>query len=1201
MSRFAHLHVHTEYSILDGMTKIPAMIQKAYDDGQRAIAITDHGNMFGVFTFVAEVEKFNANHSDDPMKAIIGCEVYVARRTRFDKDPKVKEDRSGHHLVLLAKTWQGYRNLSKLVSLGYSEGMYYTPRVDKELLRKYSEGIIACSACLGGELPQAIMKYNFVQNKEEVPDSMNLEAADKIVEEFKSIYGNDYYIELQRNGHGEQKLVNEALIDLSRKHQVRCIATNDVHFLNKEDFEAHKMLICINTGKDFHDADASKQDEDADNGMMYSGQEYFKTTAEMEELFADFPEAIMNTQHIVDKVEVLKLSVKQPATPKFDVPEGFKDEYDYFEYLTYEGAKKRWPEMDDVIKQRLEFELGTVKKMGFPGYFLIVHDFINAGKQMGIRFGPGRGSAAGSAIAYCLGITNIDPIKYDLLFERFLNPDRISMPDIDIDIDDAGRGKVIQYVIDKYGVERVAQIVTFGTLAAKSAVKDCARHLGLSVAESNRLSGLIPTGPKVTLKSAFHDVPELQNELDHGSPQVQKTLQLAIKLEGTIRNRGVHACGVIIGRDNLFDAVPLCTADGKLVTEYEGSIVESAGLLKMDFLGLKTLNIIESALYNIKKRFDKDIDIDAIPLDDAKTFELFSSGDTTAVFQFESNGMRKYLQELQPQRFEDIIAMVSLYRPGPMDNIPSFINRKQGKEKISYRIPEMGKYLDITYGITVYQEQVMLLSQLLAGFTPGQADTLRKAMGKKKISLMNELKGKFIQGGMQNDHQKKDLEEIWAEWEKFASYAFNKSHATCYAFVSYQTAWLKAHYRAEFMAANLTNNLDNITEITKLTEDARRAGIKVLGPDINESDLMFTVNKEGSIRFGLAALKGMGAGAAEAVIREREENGNFTNIFDFMKRINLKDCNKRCIEAMARAGAFDGFSDIHRAQFFVEDKDGRNFLDKLVTYGTQSQSNAAQNQISMFDDVPEMASMAYPTIPQCEPWTLIECARNEKDVAGFYISGHPLDTYKTIIEHYTNVNLAQLNAGLTPFANKNLAFVGTVTSVRKGVSQKTNKDYAFMTLEDYNTSFDIGFFGEQVGKFAAFLNQSGAMLFIKARVKERRFADKDGNRSFELEIVDIFNLYDAFTKLCKSVTLCFGIHSISVQLAVDLQKIITESSKLSKDEKENSSAQPVPLVIRLLGAGDKFHSDFNNYQLLVYPEKFVKNLKLNIPYTLELN
>ena len=1194
MSSFSHLHVHTEYSILDGLAKIPDLIRKAYDDGQRAMAITDHGNMFGVFSFVEQVEKFNAKHAkkNDPFKAIIGCEVYVAANSRFDKDKTVRENRSGKHLILLAKNWTGYRNLSRIVSYSYSEGMYYTPRVDKELLRKYSEGIIASSACLGGEVPQAILKYNNYDPANPIPTIFNLDEASKIIEEYKSIFGNDYYLELQNNGHREQIMVNEALKQLSVKHQVRCIATNDVHFVNREDFEAHRMLICINTRRDFYSKEGSLQDEDSDNGLAYSGEEYLKTTAEMVELFKDFPEAIANTNQLVNKIESYRLA-SEPLLPKFEVPKEFKNEYDYLEHLTYQGAKRRWKEIDEKIQERLTFELETIKKMGFAGYFLIVQDFINAGKKQGIRFGPGRGSAAGSAISYCLGITNFDPIKYNLLFERFLNPDRISMPDMDIDIEDTGRDAVIEYVTQKYGFENVAQIITFNTMAAKSAIRDCARVLQLNLNESNRLAKLVPETPKITFDKVFETTPELKKELKSPNELIRKTLQYAMQLEGTVRSSGVHACGVIIGKNNLYDSLPLCTAKNSdvLVTQYEGKQVEDAGLLKMDFLGLKTLNIISNTLYNIKKRQNIDVDIDNIPFDDKKTYELFSMGDTTAIFQFESPGMRKYLQELKPERFDDVYAMVALYRPGPMDNIPHFINRKFGREKISYPIEGMGTFLDETYGITVYQEQVMQLAQFIANFTPSQADTMRKAMGKKNELLMNELEEAFYQGGMKNGHPKKTLEEIWKEWKRFSSYAFNKSHATCYAYVAYQTAYLKAHYPAEFMAANLTNNLKDLSKITSLIDDTLRMGINILGPDVNESELDFIVNKKGDIRFGLGGLKNMGASTVVSLVEEREKNGNYENIFDFIKRQNFRLFNKRSLEALAYAGAFDCFDNIHRAQFFHEDNDGKSFIEKLINYGNGEQTNISRNQTSIFDFASDDdEDFGLPEIPACEPWHPLEQLKFEKEIAGFYISGHPLDEYKTIIDNFTNVNLETIaNPALhAQYAFKTLSFVAIVTAVKVGIT-KNNKDYGTIQLEDYNGNYNWTLFGEEFTRYKH-LFEEGKQLFIKARLEERYYnKNKDTQKNYDLKPISIFYLSDSYDNLCKNITLTFNVKDIAANIAY-----------LIKEAAETYPGK-VPLYIRVATLAGNFHSDLHSYDLKVEPEKFVKQLKLTIPHQITFN
>ena len=1231
MSNFSHLHVHTQYSILDGLATIPALIKKAYADGQRAMAVTDHGNMYGIYTFMQEVEKFNQNHRDDPFKGIIGCEVYVARESRLLKRKDVKSDRSGDHLILLAKDMEGYRNLSHLVSLGWIEGEYYKPRVDKEIMRKFSKGIIACSACLGGELPQAIMRENPSLHDGTVPVNFSLNEADRIVQEFKDIYGSDYYIELQRNGHKEQLLVNEALLQLAEKHHVRCIATNDVHFVDKEDFDAHKMLICINTGKKYITGSVAT-DDDADNGLAYSGEEYFRTKAEMEELFSDHPEVLENTQHIVDKVSVISLK-HDPTLPRFEVPAEFRetpdyrpyyedfatplrqikelqftDEFDYLGYLTWVGARKRWGnDYGPEIKERLLFELETVGKMGYPGYFLIVLDFIEAGKKNGIRFGPGRGSAAGSAIAYCLHITNIDPIKYDLLFERFLNPDRISLPDMDIDMDGSGREKTIEYVSQKYGKEKVAVIVTLMEMKGKTAIRDCARALDLPLADSDKLAKLIPEGGKVDIDTALKNIPEMKEALEHGDEKTKLTLQFARKLDGTLRGTGVHACGVIIGRDNLFDCIPLATSKNSdtMVVQYEGSLVEEAGLLKMDFLGLKTLDIITATLNNIKKRHDnKEIEIDDIPLDDEPTYKLFQDGDTTAIFQFESAGMRKYLRELKPTRFEDIIAMVALYRPGPMDNIPHFIARKHGKEKIEYPIPEMGKILDETYGITIYQEQVMLLSRLLADFTRGQADTLRKAMGKKKLKLMEELQTKFIYGGTQKDYRKEDLDKIWEEWKKFAEYAFNKSHATCYAFVSYQTAWLKANYMAEFLAANMTTEINDLKKVTELIDEATAHGIAVLPPDVNESELEFTVNKDGDIRFGLAALKGVGASAVSEIIEERERNGRFTSIFNFVERVNLRSCNRRMIESMAAVGAFDEFSGMNRAQFFAADKDGKTFTEKLIAYGNKSQNKGEQMQFSIFDDAPagQVDPGASPDLPVCEPWSPYEQLQREREIAGFYISGHPLDQFRLIINSFTNTTLATIEnkSEWWKYVNKKLTFAATVTKRQDRLTKTTNQPYGIITLEDYNTSYDWLLFSEDFSRYQH-LFTPGQFLLVSVQVVERytkKDKDKGNEKQYGLKPLNIIYLGDAFSKVCTRVRITVSIKDISDNLANIIKETVEKTQISSNKSQKNTKLTPV--VFTVVAEGREFNMDLYDYQMKVDAEAFVNLFPKTLPCKLTL-
>jgi DNA polymerase-3 subunit alpha len=1193
MNNFTHLHVHTEYSILDGFAKIPTLIEKAYNDGQRAMAITDHGNMYGVFEFVDAVEKFNKtiDNKEDKFKAIIGCEVYVAQRTRFLKDKNVKEDRSGRHLILLAKNWTGYRNLSRIVTLSFIEGFYYAPRIDMELLEKYSDGLIACSACLGGELARTVVTDNPLDDNTFVPEILNLDNAIKVVEKYKSIFGNDYYLEMHNNGYKAQLLVNKAIKQLSEICHVPFIAANDVHYVDAEDFEAHRLLICLNTGKNIQDADAAVQDSDTDTGMAYTGQEYLRTTQEMRDLFAEYPEAIVNTKKLAATIEPLKLKADHVLLPKFPVPEGFKDEYHYLEYLVFEGANKRWQFLTDEIIERIQFELETVKKMGFPGYFLIVWDFINAGRNMGIRFGPGRGSAAGSILAYCLNITNVDPIKYHLLFERFLNPDRISLPDMDIDIDDSGRDKVINYVIDKYGSEKVAQIVTFGTMAARSSIKDCARVLRLPLSESDRLSKLVPETAGTTLDKAYKDSLELRKALESGEDLVKKTLRFAQDLEGTVRQAGVHACAVIIGKEDLITQIPLSTSKNSEipVTQFEGKWVEDAGLLKMDFLGLKTLNIISSTLANIKKRFNKDIDIDTIPLDDEKTYQLLSRGDTTGVFQLESAGMRKYLLDLKPERFEDVIAMVALYRPGPMDKIPSFINRKQGKEKIEYDIPVMEEYLNDTYGITIYQEQVMLLSRLLAGFTPGQADTLRKAMGKKIMKVMRDMEKEFLFGGDQKGHDTVVLKKIWEEWVKFAEYAFNKSHATCYALIAYQTAYLKAHYPAEFLAANLTNNLTNMDNIKKFIEDGLQAGIKILPPDINESDVEFIVNQEGHIRFGLAALKNVGGGAIGSIIEERDTNGKFCTIFDFVKRINSKNCNKKNMESLVYAGAFDGLPGVHRAQFFHIERDEKiTFLEKLMIWATREQNAGTQQQTSIFDETPAMQQEALPQLPVCEVWNSIQQLRHEKEIAGFYISGHPLDNYKTIIENYCNTNFDLLpkQEEKEKYLLKTAKFVGVVSAVQQGVT-KNGKDYGRVTFEDELGVFEWMLFSEDFTKYKH-LFEVGKQLFMTARAEERFRKDLNSPRNLDLKPIHIFYLDEAFDKLCKQARIVFNVKDINGKVAYLLKETIEKSKG------------KVPLEIRIMETNNVFNSDFLNHHYKINPESFVKNLSLPVEFKMEL-
>ncbi len=1105
---FTHLHVHTQFSVLDGLSKIPVLMKKAKADGMTAVAITDHGNMFGV-------KNFHLNAVKEGLKPILGCEMYVAHRGMDRKESKV--DSSGWHLVLLAKNLTGYHNLLALVSAAWTRGYYYKPRIDKDLLRKHHEGLIALSACLGGEIPSKIVKEG-------------VEKAEKSVVEYKEIFGDDFYFELQRHKSGQpeidhrvyedQEYVNAELLKLSAKYDIKVLATNDVHFVNADDAGAHDRLICIGTGRDIDDP----------NRLQYTRQEWFKTREEMAKLFAGVPQALANTQEVADKVEVYKLDHK-PIMPEFDIPEPYTDADDYLRSLTYEGAKKRYAEITTAISDRIDFELEVIKSMGFPDYFLIVWDFLEAARKMGVSVGPGRGSAAGSVVAYCLKITQIDPIEYKLLFERFLNPDRISMPDIDIDFDDDGREKVLHYVSQKYGKERVAHLITFGKMAAKSAIRDVARVQKLPLQEADRLAKMIPERPGITLNEAIKEVPELKHELENGKPEVSSVLKNALTLEGSVRNTGTHACGIIIARDNLDKFVPISTVKGSVLeyaTQYDGHYVEDIGLLKMDFLGLKTLSIIKEALQNIKKSKGVDVDIDNVPLDDEATYALYGRGETTGLFQFESDGMKKYLQELKPSRFEDLIAMNALYRPGPMQYIPQFIKRKHGLEEIQYDVPEMEEILKETYGITVYQEQVMLLSRLMAGFTRGQSDSLRKAMGKKKMAEMAKLKVEYLTGCEKNNIPQKTAEKVWHDWEEFTKYAFNKSHATCYSYVSYQTAYLKAHYPAEFMAAVLSRNLNNIDKITFFTKESERMGIQVLGPDINESSLNFTVTKEGIIRFGLAAIKGVGGAAVEDIISEREKNGNFKSIFDLAKRINLKSVNKRSFEALAKAGAFDTFSGTHRAQYFYkENENDVEFIEKIIRFAAKYQEKKNSAQVSLFGDSDDF-EVQDPVIPPCEVWPKAVQLRHEKEVTGFYISGHPLDAFELTMKHVCNVNISRLHDHLADYKNKEVVFGGMVTSTL----QRTTKNgslFGVMTLEDYTSAMDFRLFKENYLKMRHMM-VVGNNLMVRAVVEPNRYDEN----SLNINIREISLLEDAMNKVIKKLTLYLHPENVTDQLVDDI-------------------------------------------------------------------
>ena len=1076
MIPFVHLHVHSQYSILDGQAPVKELVNKAIADGMRGMALTDHGNMFGIKELHDYVAKLNKKRGEnEKFKPIFGCEVYVANKDRHEHLDKRD---IGRHLILLAKNLQGYKNLIKIVSHAWTEGFYSHPRTDHSELEKYHEGIICCSACLGGEVPQLIMNNQ-------------MREARQTIQWFKSVFGDDYYLELQRHKatvaranhetYEKQCLVNDALIQFARELDIKLICTNDSHFVNEEDADAHERLICLSTGKKLTD----------ENVMLYSKQEWFKTQEEMNTVFADIPEALQNTNEILDKVEIYSID-HAPILPDFPLPDGFDNEDDYLRYLVYEGAKERWPDMDEEHRERLDFELETIKNMGFPGYFLIVQDYIRMAPKLGCSVGPGRGSAAGSAVAYCLGITKIDPLKYDLLFERFLNPDRISLPDIDTDFDDDGRAAVLNYVTEKYGADKVAHIVTYGTMAAKSAIKDVARVEDLTVAESNRLAKFIPSTPndmpekepgkkyKITIENCLTCFPEFRQELDNEDPRVGETIRFAEKLEGSVRNTGVHACGVIIGRDPITDWVPVSTAtdsDGEriIVTQYEGGVIESTGLIKMDFLGLKNLSIIKEALANIKLNHGVDIDIEKIPIDDPKTYELYCKGRTSGTFQFESTGMQKYLMELHPTCFEDLIAMNALYRPGPMSYIPQFINRKHGKEAIEYDIPCMEQYLKETYGITVYQEQVMLLSRQLAGFTRGQSDTLRKAMGKKQIEKMNELEALFYEGGEKNGHDKKVLQKIWEDWKKFAEYAFNKSHATCYSWVAYQTAYLKANYPSEYMAAVLSSNLSDVDKLSKYMDECRAMGIEVLGPNINESYRNFSATKDGRIRFGLAGIKGVGFSCVDAIVEERDKNGVFKDIFDFVQRINQGACNRKALESMALAGAFDDFKEIKREDFFEQNARGEVFSDTLMRFGQRYQASMQEMQNSLFGALGGV-EVATPVIPNAEPWSQLERLNRERDLVGMYLSAHPLDPYYMEVTYGCDAPLAEV----TNFNNqldREITLGGLVVDFQTRFGKKGNQ-FGIMKIEDYSGSFEFMLFGN---KFVEYKNFGTLGLAIVVR------------------------------------------------------------------------------------------------------------------------
>ncbi len=1191
MQDFVHLHVHTYYSILDGQSSIQKLVDKAVADGMRGMAITDHGDMFGIkefWDYCAGVNSKRKKEGLEPFKPILGCEMYVAHHNKEDRAGK--EDRSGYHLIVLAKNYLGYKNLIKLVSNSWTDGFYMRPRTDRADLERHHEGLIVCSACIAGEVPSKVLKGD-------------IEGAREAVQWYKRVFGDDYYLELQRHEVKDpsiranretyplQQRANSVLMQLAREYGVKIVCTNDAHFVDQENAEAHDHLLCLSTGKDLDDP----------TRMLYSKQEWFKTRAEMNEVFGDLPEAMANTLEVLDKVELYSIE-HSPIMPFFPIPESFgteeqwrakfteeqlfaeftsdengqnplpreegekkieklggydklyriKFEADYLAKLAYEGARKLYGDpLTDEVEERVRFELHIMKTMGFPGYFLIVQDFINSARdELGVMVGPGRGSAAGSVVAYCLGITKIDPIKYDLLFERFLNPDRISLPDIDTDFDDAGRGKVLEWVEDKYGHDNCAHIITYGTMATKNSIKDVARVEKLPLEQANYLCKQIPDklpdGLKMNLTNAIKCIPELREAEASPDPKLHNTMEYAKMLEGTVRGTGIHACGFIICRDPISDWVPVSIAEDKSdpghklrCTQYDGHVIESTGLIKMDFLGLKTLSILKEAVENVRLTTGKVIDLDTIPIDDPLTYQLYCEGRTIGTFQFESPGMQKYLRELHPSVFEDLIAMNALYRPGPMDYIPSFIARKNGKEEIKYDIPCMEKYLKDTYGITVYQEQVMLLSRQLANFTRGESDALRKAMGKKKKAIVDAMKPKFIEGGKANGHDPKVLEKIWSDWEKFASYAFNKSHATCYSWVSYQTAYLKAHHPAEYMAAVMSRNLDNITEITKLMDECRAMGIPTLGPDVNESRQKFSANKKGEIRFGISAIKGVGGAAADAIIDEREKNGPYKDVFDFMQRVNLGAVNRKGVESLVLSGAFDGFGAMKREDFFATNAKGEAFIDTLVRYGQTYQAEQMQMRNSLFGGDNEVA-IATPPIIKGERWSDIERLNRERDLVGIYLSAHPLDEYKIVLDNLCNTHCSEL-ADVSALSGRESVVIGGIVTAIKSKFTKTGKPCGFVTIEDFAGSGELAMFGEEWGRWSGMFKE-GCAVYITAKCQQR-YRD---SKFFDLRIQNIEYLQTIKDKAIDRITISLSADLLDEKVVEELNEIICDNPGQTK-------------------------------------------------------
>ncbi len=1149
MSSFVHLHLHTQYSILDGLCNIKKLVARARELQMNAVAITDHGNMFGVMEFFLACKKNN-------IKPIIGCEVYVAPESRHKK-VKSKDTR-GYHLILLAKNKTGYHNLSKLNTLAYKEGFYHVARVDKEILKQYSDGLIALTACLGGELPKTII--NSGENQE----------IEKTLNDYKVIFGDNLYLELQNHGIDKQETVNRKLVELSQKHSIPLVATNDVHYIRKEDFKSHDILICLNTNKDI----------DMEERLRYTGNEYFKSMEEMMALFPDHPEAIHTTQKIADEVEFYDIA-KDVVFPLFKIPEGFSDQFEYLKHLTYKGAEKHYRQINEQLKSRLDYELSVIKDMDFSGYFLIVRDLIKKAREMGVFVGPGRGSAAGSAVAYCNEFTTIDPIKYNLLFERFLNPERVSLPDVDIDFDDEGRDKVLNYVVEKYGGDKVAQIITFGKMAPKLAIRDVARVLKLPLSQADMLAKLVPDGAGITFKKSYDKEPKLLRYKTEGSNEVKETLKYAEELEGSVRQMGTHACGVIIGKDDLYETIPLAVAkDSKLlITQYEGKYVESAGLLKMDFLGLKTLSIIRDTLKNIKKRHQVDINIEKIDFEDEKTYGLFKNGLTTGIFQFESQGMKSQLKKLKPSILEDLIAMNALYRPGPMDNIPAYIDRKHGKSQVTYPNDMLKEILEPTFGIMIYQEQIMQTVRKVAGYSLAKADLMRRIMGKKIPELMEKEKQPFLEGAQKNGISEKNAIEIFEIIKKFAEYGFNRSHAVAYAKLAYQTGFLKAHYPEEFLAAVLTHNLNDLKKINLIIDEAHKLGIHVAGPDVNESFLHFTVSRDKEIRFALGAIKNVGGPAVDEIVNERNANGPYKDILDFMTRINFRNVNKRSIEGLAKAGAFDQFQEIHRAQFFFKVDENTLFLEQLMQHASAIKSGKDNAQQSLFgEEEPLVAALDF---PNCNEWESLDKLRFEKEVTGFYISGHPLDNYKMEMDLFTTKQLSELD-DLAEIAGQEVSFAGMVTEVNEKIA-KNNKPMCFFNLEDFSHTKKFVLFSEKFIEFKNYIHE-GYFLHVKGRVEQRY----KSNDTFEIKFNQVSLLSELMEKSTKKIMVNIDAENLEEDLIESLNEKLIHSKGNCK----------IGFTVKDSEKG--YNIQFQAPSYLVDPVQFIQNISEieNISYNI---